>query len=236
MNEVHTQHVQYSSQVSPTFFDAQHITLVTWNGPDDSKNPQNWPLFAKFRASVAPISVILAISFASSSFGPCESYISTEYGISDEMAKLCVALFIAGYAVGPLVFAPMAEIVGNVPPLVIALIGCAIFQVPLGLAQNAVTIFVSSFFAGVIGSAALAVGSGILADIFGPVTRGAGVAVTACFVNFHCVFYELGKCHFSYCRGLHFNSIQLALGSMDQFDCDRRIFNDMCFFLEGNIS
>jgi MFS family permease len=51
--------------------------------------------------------------------------------------SLGVTLFVAGFAVGPLVFAPMAEVIDNAPPMAIALAGCAIFQIPLAIATSA---------------------------------------------------------------------------------------------------
>lgn len=40
--------------------------------------------------------------------------------------SLSVALFAAGFAVSPLVFAPMTEVLGNAPVLGITLAGCTI--------------------------------------------------------------------------------------------------------------
>ncbi|KAJ5340106.1 hypothetical protein N7541_009230 [Penicillium brevicompactum] len=196
--DTHSQHIQDSDSLfQAPIPDTEHVFLVTWDGPDDPENPQNWPLLKKVCASIAPLSVIFAVSFASSSFGPCDSYVSAEYGISAEVTKLGVALFIAGYAVGPLVFAPMAELFGNVPPLLIALVGCGAFQIPLALAKHAVTIFVSRFLAGVLGSAALAVGSGLLADFYSSIARGAAIAVTACFMNLGSVISPIAAAYIS---------------------------------------
>ncbi|CAG7985741.1 unnamed protein product [Penicillium olsonii] len=159
------------------------INLVTWDGPNDPENPQNWPRSIKLARSAAPLAVIFSISIASSIFGAASDITAQEYGVSQEVMSLGVALFVAGFAVGPLVFAPMAEVVGNAPPMAVALTGCAIFQIPLALASNVQTILLSRFLAGTFGAGGLAVGSGILADIFGPVTRGVAVGVSATFMN-----------------------------------------------------
>jgi multidrug resistance protein len=157
--------------------------IVTWNGPKDPDNPQNWPLQTKILRSSAPLTVIFAIAFASSVFGAAADVIAAEYGVSQEVMSLGVALFIAGFATGPLVFAPMAEVVGNAPVLAVALAGCALFQLPLALAQSVATILVCRFLAGMLGSGGLAVGSGILADIYGPITRGVAVGMSASIMN-----------------------------------------------------
>lgn len=157
--------------------------IVTWNGPDDPENPQNWPQRTKLLRSSAPLAVIFAIAFASSVFGAAADVTAAEYNIPQEVMSLGVALFIAGFATGPLVFAPMAEVVGNAPVLAVALAGCAIFQIPLALAQGIITILVCRFLAGMVGSGGLAVGSGILADIYGPITRGIAVGMSASIMN-----------------------------------------------------
>lgn len=157
--------------------------IVTWNGPEDPENPQNWPLRTKLLRSSAPLTVIFAIAFASSVFGAAADVTAADYGVSQEVMSLGVALFIAGFATGPLVFAPMAEVVGNAPVLAIALAGCALFQIPLALAQSVATVLVCRFLAGMLGSGGLAVGSGILADIYGPITRGVAVGMSASIMN-----------------------------------------------------
>ncbi|KAF3385140.1 hypothetical protein F1880_003097 [Penicillium rolfsii] len=157
--------------------------IVTWTGSEDPENPQNWPLRAKLLGSSAPLTVIFAIAFASSVFGAAADVTAAEYDVSQEVMSLGVALFIAGFATGPLVFAPMAEVVGNAPVLAIALAGCALFQIPLALAQSVTTILVCRFLAGMLGSGGLAVGSGILADIYGPITRGVAVGMSASIMN-----------------------------------------------------
>lgn len=54
-----------------------------------------------------------------------------------------------------------------------------IFQIPIAVAQNAYTIFICRFMAGLASSAALTVVGGVLADIWDPVTRGVAVCVFA---------------------------------------------------------
>lgn len=159
-----------------------NLNLVTWE-PNDPENPQNWPRHKKLLRSSAPLAVIFSIAFASSIFGSAADITAREYGVSQEVMSLGVALFVAGFATGPLIFAPMAELVGSAPVLAVGVAGCAVFQIPLALAQSVVTILVSRFLAGLLGSGGLAVGSGILADIFAGPARGVAVGISACCMN-----------------------------------------------------
>jgi MFS family permease len=160
-----------------------NLNLVTWDGPDDPENPQNWPRRAKLLRSSAPLAVIFSIAFASSVFGAATEVTAREYGVSREIMSLGVALFVAGFATGPVIFAPMAELIGSAPVLAVALAGCTIFQIPLALAQSLTTILVCRFLAGLFGSGGLAVGSGILADVFVGPTRGVAVGISASCMN-----------------------------------------------------
>lgn len=163
--------------------DEAKFDLVTWNGPDDPENPQNWPQRTKLLRSAAPLCVVFAIAFASSIFGSATSATAEEYNVSQEIMSLGVALFVGGFATGPLIFAPMAELVGSAPVLAVALVGCGIFQIPLALATSVVTILVCRFLAGLLGSGGLAVGSGILSDIFSGPARGVAVGISATWMN-----------------------------------------------------
>lgn len=172
-----------SETATPLPVPTPEIDIVTWNGHDDPENPQNWPRHTKLLMSIGPLGVCFSIAYASSIFGSSANVTAAEYGVSVEVMSLGVALFVAGFAVGPLVFAPLAEVIGSAPVLFIALIGCGIFQIPLGLAHNVATILVSRLLAGTFGAGGLIVTSGILADVFGPITRGIGVGFSATIMN-----------------------------------------------------
>ncbi|KAJ9623503.1 hypothetical protein H2203_005765 [Taxawa tesnikishii (nom. ined.)] len=56
-------------------------------------------------------------------------------------------------------------------------------EIPQALAGNVRTILVSRFFEGVFGSAIFAVVSGMMVDVWDPITRGVGLALTATCIN-----------------------------------------------------
>ncbi|KGO69289.1 Major facilitator superfamily domain, general substrate transporter [Penicillium italicum] len=82
-------------------------------------------------------------------------------------------------AFGPIVFGPLSELYGRKKPLIIGFYIFAIFQIPAAVAQNLQTIFVCRFLGGLFASAPLAIVGCMLADLFGPVDRGIGVAISA---------------------------------------------------------
>lgn len=73
----------------------------------------------------------------------------------------------------------MSELFGRKNPIFAGYIIFIIFQIPVAVAQNFYTIVICRFFAGVFGSAPLAIVAGALADMFSPIQRGYAVAVFA---------------------------------------------------------
>lgn len=85
-------------------------------------------------------------------------------------------IIVTGFAAGPLVFGPASELYGRNAPLWLGYLGFLIFQAPLGVARDAQTVLICRFFAGVFGSAPLAIVGGQNADMLGPVGRGIATA------------------------------------------------------------
>ena len=100
-------------------------------------------------------------TFASSVMSPGVSDIAIEFGVSSEVAILSTALFVLGFAVGPMAFGPASEVIGRKYPMTLGVFVFAIFAIPVAVAKNAATIFICRFIAGVFGAAPLAIVSKI---------------------------------------------------------------------------
>ena len=90
------------------------ITLVTWDGPDDPANPINWSTTSKF----TNIGIVSALTFltplASSMFAPGIPLIESEFhNHNEELASFVLSIYILGFAIGPMVLAPMSELYGD---------------------------------------------------------------------------------------------------------------------------
>lgn len=82
-----------------------------------------------------------------------------------------------GFASGPLIFGPASELYGRTTPLWLGYVGFLIFQAPLAVAKDIQTVLIVRFFAGVFGSAPLAITGGMYVDFLDPVGRGIATAV-----------------------------------------------------------
>ncbi|KAF2769076.1 putative MFS multidrug transporter [Teratosphaeria nubilosa] len=146
--------------------------IVTWDGPDDPENPQNWPLKLKIWISICTGVLTWVVSFGSSVFSATTSVTAEEFGVSEEVMILSVTLYVVGFACGPLVWGPLSEIYGRRTPLMVGMAGFVIFQVPVACATNIQTIFIGRFLSACFGAAPLAIVAGMYVDFWGAVTRG----------------------------------------------------------------
>lgn len=153
--------------------------LVEWDGPDDPENPQNLPTWRKWVITASMSTMTVWITFASSVFASATQVVAKEYDVSPEVTVLGTSLVIFGFAVGPLIWAPLSELYGRRLPLFSGFAIFAIFQIPVAVAQNLRTILVSRFMIGLFGCSPLACMGGAMADIWNPVDRAVAIAMFA---------------------------------------------------------
>lgn len=137
----------------------------------------NWRPARKWGVAVSMGSMTLVVTFASSVLSAAVRPISMEYGVSSTVAILSTALFVLGFAFGPIVWGPFSELYGRKTPLFVGYFIFAIFQIPVAVAQNLYTIMICRFFGGFFASAPLAIVGGALADFFGPIDRGVAMSI-----------------------------------------------------------
>ena len=101
------------------------------------------------------------------------------FGVSQVAATLGLTLFVAGYAVGPMIWAPMSEIpqIGRNPVYILTLAVFVALQVPVALASNFGMLLAFRFLTGFIGSPSLATGGASIADMYSPAKRTYGLTV-----------------------------------------------------------
>ncbi|KAE8146764.1 FAD binding domain-containing protein [Aspergillus avenaceus] len=150
----------------------------TWDGPNDPDNPKNWPQKRKW-STVLLVSCFTFMSpVMSSMIAPALQAMKSDFGIQSEVvSQLMLSIFVLAYAVGPLVLGPLSEIYGRVIVLQLANLFFLVFNIACGLSHSAAQMIAFRFLAGLGGSAPLAIGGGVLSDLFDPEERGKSVAV-----------------------------------------------------------
>ena len=151
---------------------------VYWDGPSDPQNPMNWSTTRKW-SSIALVSLITFLTpLGSSSFAPGVPQLMEEFGSdSSLLSGFVVSVYVLGFAVGPLVIAPMSEMFGRLPLYHICGTLFAIWTIACALARTLDELIVFRFFAGCFGAAPLALGGGTIADLASAEWRATAMAI-----------------------------------------------------------
>jgi len=88
-------------------------SLVDFDGPSDLYNPQNWPFHKKVYTTMLWALTTCWITFASAIYSAGILQISEEFQVTTEVANAGTALLIFGFAIGPMVWAPLCEVYGR---------------------------------------------------------------------------------------------------------------------------
>lgn len=151
---------------------------VTWI-PEDPRNPMNFSEFRKWSLTMVVAIATLAVSLVSSAYTGGVQEIEAEFGIGGEVATLGVSLFVLGFAIGPLLWAPLSELFGR--QILFTTTYCALTAFNAGCAgsKNAWTLIILRFFAGAFGSSPLTNAGGVIADMFPAKQRGIAMSLFA---------------------------------------------------------
>jgi multidrug resistance protein len=152
--------------------------LVIWEGPDDPENPKNW----KFSRKWAAVGIISAFTFmtpvSSSMIAPALPAMSKELGIKTELtAVMSLSIFLLAYAIGPLILGPLSEVYGRARVMQCANLFYLVWNFACGWAYTIPEIMAFRFLAGLGGSAPLAIGGGVMGDLFHAEDRGKALAL-----------------------------------------------------------
>ncbi|KAF2871686.1 major facilitator superfamily domain-containing protein [Massariosphaeria phaeospora] len=151
--------------------------VVEYDGADDPLHAQNWPMNKKLWLGAILAFDALSATMGSSIFASAIRPVSSQFGVIAEVGTLGTSLFIFGYAFGPLAWAPISELYGRKPPILVAAFGFAVFSLAVAVGKDLQTILICRFFAGIFGSCPLAVVAAVFSDMFDNKTRGLAVAV-----------------------------------------------------------
>lgn len=100
------------------------------------------------------------------------------FGVSETVIILAsVTMFVLGFGVGPMVFAPISEEIGRKPVYASSLFLAVIFIIPCGLAKNIATLIVCRLIDGILFSAPMCIIGGSLADIWIGSERGIAFSI-----------------------------------------------------------
>jgi DHA1 family multidrug resistance protein-like MFS transporter len=161
-----------SQQITPTNSNTveENHTLVTWYSDDDPDNPHNWSSNKKLWISLLLLVYTVSAYIGSSLYTASVTDITHIYGVSETVALLGLSLYVLGYGIGPLLFAPLSEIpaIGRNPLYTYTYIIFVALSVATALVDNFAGLMVLRFLLGFFGAPALANVGASYGDYFGP--------------------------------------------------------------------
>lgn len=145
--------------------------------PDDLRNPMTFSAARKwFITSMVTLSVF-AVALVSSAYSGASKEIMAEFGASQEVTTLGVSLFVLGFAVGPLLWAPLSELYGRQIWFGITYALLAAFTAGAAFSNSITTLVILRFFAGMFGASPLTNAGGVVADLFTASHRGIAMSI-----------------------------------------------------------
>lgn len=150
--------------------------VVEWI-ENDPRNPMTWPKTKKWILAIAVANSVLVVSFCSSAFSGGIQHIMTEFGTSQEVVTLGVSLFVLGFALGPLLWAPFSELYGRQIVFAGTYAAFTAFNAAAAGAPNIYGLLILRFFAAAFGSSPLTNAGGVIADLFNANDRGLAMSI-----------------------------------------------------------
>lgn len=147
--------------------------------PGDPYNPQGFKKSKKWFITILSAVSTLAVTFVSSAFTGGLPYIIKEFGVSAELSILGISLFVVGFGVGPLLWAPASEFYGRQILYFFTYMALVAFNAGTAGVQDFPGLVVLRFFAGAFGSSPLTNSGGVIADMFNQKDRGFATAIFA---------------------------------------------------------
>lgn len=150
--------------------------LVDFDGPDDPYRPINWPTHKKISTTLLYGLVTMTASWASSSYSAGTDQVAAEFKVSTEVATLGTTLFLLGFGLGPLLWAPLSEVYGRRPAVLTPMFVALCFSFGTATAKDLQTVMITRFFGAFFASAPVTNTGGVLGDLFSPQYRGIAMA------------------------------------------------------------
>ena len=147
--------------------------------PNDPRNPQGFGFFRKWLSTLLMATATFAVTFTSSAYSGGAQQVIIDFGISEEVFTLGISLYVLGFALGPVIWAPLSEIYGRQILFFISFGMFVVFNAVGAASPDIEALLIFRFFAGAFGSSPLSNGGGVIADKFPANQRGIALAVYA---------------------------------------------------------
>lgn len=149
---------------------------------DSKSHPCSWNLAKKLSTTVIYGVLTMNATFAATSLTPAVEQLAEEFHVGREVGVLAASIFFIGNIVGPIIFAPLSELLGRRFSILLPVFICGIFLVLTANVTSMWAVLVLRFVAGVFGSAPLVNCGGAMADMWEPKERVGALVLWAVFI------------------------------------------------------
>ncbi|KAL5604517.1 uncharacterized protein BROUX77_004703 [Berkeleyomyces rouxiae] len=150
--------------------------LVDFDGPDDPYRPVNWPLRKKVVTTLFYGLVTMSSTWCSACYAAGSAQVAREFNIGIQTSTLGTSLYMLGFGLGPLIWAPLSEMYGRRCAVMIPVAISICFTFGSATAMNIQTLMITRFWCAFFSSAPVTNTGGVLGDIFTPSQRGVAMA------------------------------------------------------------
>ncbi|KAF5244722.1 hypothetical protein FAUST_2239 [Fusarium austroamericanum] len=140
--------------------------------PNDPENAMAFPKWKKWSFTGLQAIATLATTFASSAYSGGMKQVIRYFNVSSEVTTLGISLYVLGFALGPLVWAPLSEEFGRRKIFFVSFMAGTAFAAGAAGADSIAALLVLRFLTGSIGSAPLSNAPAVIADMFDKSERG----------------------------------------------------------------
>lgn len=122
--------------------------------------------------------ILINRPLASATFAPGVPLVEKTFNFTNSyLATFVVSIFVFGFAVGPLIIAPLSETYGRQPVYIISMFFFVICQLACALSINVGMLLAFRFLAGCAGSTPVTIGGATIGDMFPKENRGGAMAI-----------------------------------------------------------
>ncbi|KAB2572005.1 Polyamine transporter 4 [Lasiodiplodia theobromae] len=140
---------------------------LDWDGPNDPGNPHNWSFLKRGWITLVIGVTGFTVTIGSSVYTPAIPEVVQKFDVSTTVALLGLSLYTVGLGFGPVLAAPLSEMIGRNIVYKTSIPVAALFTLGAGFSTRSFASFlVCRFFAGFFAGPVLAVGAGTSADMY----------------------------------------------------------------------
>ena len=119
---------------------------------DYNENPLNWSQKKKWPLSIIVIMMSATMGYYSGVHAASIPAVAEYYHSSQLASTSAVSFFLLGFAIGPLLFAPLSEMFGRLPIIRVTLFLFVLSNIGCALAPNIQTLLAFRFLGGLLGA------------------------------------------------------------------------------------